>query len=337
MRARIEDVARVAGVSTKSVSRVLNGAQYVRASTRERILAAMRALDYRPDPSARSLASARSFVITLLYREPAPASLLEVQAGVLEVCESEGFSVRVRPLSAEDVCDPGRIAARVLEQPPAGVVLAPPLSDIDPLLDTLDAHGVLHACVSPRRGIRRIGARCDEQCAVADLVAHLVALGHRRIAHVAGDAGHGSSSWRLRGFLAGMRRAGLPVRPGWVVRGRFHAQAGVAAGLRLLALAEPPTAVVAGSDEIAAGVMHAASERDLTVPDDLSVCGFGDTPLARQVWPPLTTVRQPSRELGRAAARQLLRRMAGRDAERLPSVPYELLLRGSTAAVPTEK
>lgn len=337
MRARIEDVARMAGVSTKSVSRVLNGAPYVRPSTRERILAAMRALDYRPDPSARSLASARSFEITLLYQDPAPASLLEVQAGVLEVCEAEHFSMRVRPLDAAAARSPERIAALLLEQPSAGVVLAAPLSDVDPLLDTLDALGVLHACVSPRRGIRRIGARCDEQCAVADLVAHLAALGHRRIAHIAGDAGHGSSSWRLRGFLAGMRRAGLPVRPGWVVRGRFQAQAGLSAGRRLLALRERPTAVVAGCDAIAAGVMHAASECGLSVPEQLSVCGFGDLPLAQQVWPPLTTVRQPSRELGRAAARQLLRRIAGRDTDALPSVPYELLLRGSTAGLPLEK
>jgi LacI family transcriptional regulator len=174
----------------------------------------------------------------------------------------------------------------------------------------------------------------DEQKAASDLVAHLIGLGHRHIAHVVGIADHGASRWRQAGYEAALAAAGLAVDPQYIVQGGFTFGSGVVAARRLFTLKRRPTAIFAANDDMAAGVMWTANEIGLKVPRDLSVCGFDDTPMATQLWPSLTTVRQPSREMGRLAAQQLLEQLRGRGKGRLVQIPYELQVRASTATVP---
>jgi len=337
MRVRLEDVARKAGVSPKTASRVLNDEANVTEATRQRVRAAMEALDYRPLPSARSLAGNRSFVVAMLYDNndnPASTYLAEIQDGVLEACDEHRYSMMVRPLRMRGDDFVRRLDALISDHHPDGVVLTPPITDYEPLLRRLKERNVPYASVSPVQHEGAIGVAMDEQEAARAIVEHLLQLGHRRIAHVLGIADHGASRWRLAGYRKALAAAGIAEDPALVVQGAFTFSSGVAAAHELFALEERPTAVFAANDDMATGVMWAAGEYGMKVPQDLSVCGFDDTPLARQLWPALTTVRQPSREMGKIAAQQLLNVLRGQGHGRLVQIPFALQIRESTAAVP---
>lgn len=332
MRVRLEDVARAAGVSPKTVSRVLNDEANVRPPTREKVLAAMAAMDYRPHPSARSLASNRSFLVATVYDNPSSNYLTEIQAGVLDACDEHHYSMMVRPLQAdaEDFVD--RVDTLISHHRPDGLVLTPPITDHPGLLARLHERGVLYASVSPKQREGTIGVFMDEPQAAREMMANLLALGHRRIAHVVGHPAHGASGWRLDGYRDALAAAGIAFEPSLVVEGDFSFGSGVAAARKLFSLPKIPTAVFAANDDMAAGVIWAAGEHGLSVPRDVSVCGFDDTPISRQIWPTLTTIRQPSREMGRIAALQLLDALRGRGTARMVQVPFALQVRESTAA-----
>ena len=332
MRVRIEDVARAARVSPATVSRVLNDESNVSESTRQRVLAAMKALDYRPLASARSLAGSRTFVVALLYDNndnPSSTYLAEIQDGVLEACDAQRYSMMLRPLRMRDSNFIGRLDSLISDHHPDGVILTPPLTDYGPLVEFLKERGLPYASVSPESGDDVIGVVMNEQQAAKAMVEHLLGLGHRRIAHVAGLPDHGASRWREAGYRDALAAAGIVVDPTLIVQGGFTFATGFQAGRRLLGLEPRPTAVFAANDDMAAGVIWAAGEYGLRVPQDLSVAGFDDIPLARQLWPPLTTVHQPSREMGKIAATQLLESLRGRRAE-LVQLDFSLELRQST-------
>src|ERR1700758_741620 len=183
MRATIDDVARAAGTSTKTVSRVLNNEPNVRESMRERVLAAMAALKYRPLASARSLATNRSFLIGLLYDNLSPSYIMEVQAGVLEACEAKQYSMMVQPLvsTAPDFVE--RVEGILSRHQPDGLILTPPITDHPELLKHLRKHDLPFASIAPRQPKGCIGVMLREREAAAAMVEHLVSLGHRRIAH----------------------------------------------------------------------------------------------------------------------------------------------------------
>jgi len=333
MRVRLEDVARVAGVSPKTVSRVLNDEANVREPTRQRVRDAMASMDYRPHPSARSLASNRSFVVAMLYDNPSSSYLTEIQAGVLDACDLHHYSMMVRPLLVQSDDFIERVDRLLSHHRPDGLILTPPITDHPALLQRLHERGVRYASVSPVLRKSVIGVAMDESRAAREMMAHLLALGHRRIAHVIGHPAHGASGWRLAGYREALAAVGLPFDPELVVAGEFSFGSGVAAARQLFSLRQRPTAVFAANDDMAAGVIWAAGEHGLVVPRDVSVCGFDDTPISRQIWPTLTTIHQPSREMGRIAALQLLDVLRGRGEGRMVQVPFALRLRESSAAV----
>ncbi|HEX6834111.1 MAG TPA: substrate-binding domain-containing protein, partial [Rudaea sp.] len=226
----------------------------------------------------------------------------------------------------------------VAQYRPDGLILVPPFADDLKLLRRLDELGVRYATISAKAkiGHERIGTILDERKAAAEMIAHVVALGHRRIAHITGPAPHGGRAWRLAGYRDGLRRAGIELDESLIVDGGFSFETGIAGARKLLDLRNPPTAVFAANDDSACGVMHEAFERGLQIPRDLSVFGFDDTPAARQVWPGLTTVKQPCRDMGRIAAEQLLAAIRDADAGELVHVPYELIVRQSTGPAPAK-
>jgi LacI family transcriptional regulator len=335
-RARIQEVAQVAGVSMKTVSRVLNNEPNVRAETRERIQAAVKSLNYRPHQSARSLAGHRSYVIALLYDNPSANYLMEILSGVLDACVEHHYNMVLLPLPFESVDLFDAVDAMIAHSRPDGVILTPPLTDVPSLLERLNEMKLPYGSVSPKKVDDEVGVTLDEREAVREMMQHLVSLGHRRIAHIKGHPAHGASGWRLDGYREGLERAGLRYDPSLVLEGEFSFDSGVAAAERLFALPQRPTAVFAANDDMAAGVMRVASERGLSVPRDLSVCGFDDTPMSRQIFPPLTTVRQPSRDMGRTAAIELMRSIKERSAGGMVHMPYALQLRGSTGPAPAD-
>ena len=333
-RATIDDVARASGTSKKTVSRVLNNEPNVRDTVRERVLAAMAQLHYRPLTSARSLATNRSFMIGLLYDNRSPSYIMEVQAGVLAACEAQHYSMMVQPLvsAAPDFVE--RVEDLLSRHRPDGLILTPPLTDHPQLLDCLHRQAVPFASIAPRDHPENcIGVMLREREAAAAMVEHLVSLGHRRIAHILGDPEHGAGIWRLAGYRDGLARAGLKEDPAYMVQGRFSFESGVAAMRQLLALPFRPTAVFAGDDDMAVGAIWAAAEAGVSIPRDMSICGFDDTTIATQVWPPLTTIHQPVREMGRRATQELLLRVLNKGEARMVEVDYQMRIRASTARI----
>ncbi len=335
MRVRIEDVAAEAGVSMKTVSRVLNREPNVADATRTRVEAAVERLRYKPHPSARTLAGRRSYLVAMLYDNPSSNYLMEVELGVLDACQQHHYNLMLAPLlyDARDIV--GKVEALVEQSRLDGVVLTPPITDDQAVLDRLDELDVPYASISPREDHRRVGVTVDERSAVRELVAHLVSLGHRRIAHIKGHAAHGATGWRLAGYRDGLKDAGIRVDPALIVDGEFSHDSGMRATEKLLKLRQPPTAIFAANDDMAAGAICAICEHGLQVPRDISVCGFDDTPIARHIYPALTTVRQPTREMGRLAGAELLKAIRARDSAGMVEVPYTVLVRRSTGPAST--
>lgn len=330
MRSRIEDVAAEAGVSMKTVSRVLNNEPNVRDEMRARVMQAVEKLQYRPNLSARSLAGQRSYVVALVYNNPSRNYLMEVQSGMLEACRASHYNLVLAPVATQKQRKAEDLRAVFENFAPDGVVLIPPLTDDRVVLDYLEAHDVPFACIAPKELDHRIGVMMEETAAVQELIANLVALGHRRIAHIKGPPAHGACQWRYKGYRDALRTAGIEYDADLVAQGEFSFESGIDAANELLDLPEPPTAIFSANDDMAAGVIRAACQRGLAVPDDLSVCGFDDTPIARHIYPALTTIRQPTAEMGRLATLQLLDRIRTPGGGAMVRVEHELLIREST-------
>lgn len=334
-RATLATVAASAGVSIATVSKVVNGRTDVGAATRARVESLLRQHDYygRRAPSARhSPATAR---VELMFAGPLNAYSIEILQGLLDTAREAGVAVAVytedKPHShqrpprawARDLAAAGRQAViAVVEEMTAEDVAALaranlPLVVIDPLN-------------LPRAPVTSVGSTNFAGGMAA--TQHLLSLGHRRIAFIGGPAAVACNQARMHGYRAAMEAAGLPVPVEYLRYGQFQYEDGVASGTALLELEWPPTAIFAGSDETAGGVYEAARTRGLRIPEDLSVVGFDDTQVARFASPPLTTVRQPLREMGGVALRTALRLV---DGERLDShhveLATELVIRSSTA------
>jgi LacI family transcriptional regulator len=330
---RIEDVAAAAGVSMKTVSRVLNREPNVREETRLRVQTAVDELRYTPSTSARSLAGRKSYLIALLYNNPSANYLMEIMGGVLAACEAEKYNMMNCPLDVDELKLLTSFESLIARSQPDGLVLTPPITDSPALLKRLAELDIPYASISPKKH-GHIGAAMNETRAATDMVEHLVSLGHRRIAHIVGHPAHGASGWRLSGYRQGLEKAGLRFDPDLVVPGEFSFESGVLAAEKLFSLRKRPTAVFAANDDMAAGVIRVALERNLRVPEDVSVCGFDDTPMSRQIFPALTTVHQPSHEMGRLATLELLASIQTPGSGRMLHIPYALKVRRSTGPAP---
>jgi LacI family transcriptional regulator len=330
-RPTIMDVARRAGVSPSTVSRVVNEHPHIRSATRERVRAAMSDLGYVAHASARTLASGRTRVIGLLAIEVGTSFFQAVIAGVDEqvaafdhdflLCTTRGR--RVKEMEYVARLSHGMVDGLV-------VVLPRGLTDYVERLRAERFPFVIvdHDAEAP--GCNLVNA--SNRVGTRDAIRHLIGLGHRRIGFVTGTRGVGSAEERLAGYREALAEAGVPWDERLVTDGDFLEKRGYAGGLALLALDDAPTAIFASADSAAIGVLRAARERGLVVPRDLSVIGFDDIPEASLVTPALTTVLQPMREMGRAAVRLLMGVL--REPDRPPTtivLSTSLVVRDSTA------
>lgn len=303
----INDVARLAGVSKKTVSRVINKSPLLGEATREKVEAAIAELGFVPNLQARALAMGRNFLIGLIHDNPNAQMVLGVQEGILDTIRNTEFALVVRPVDRHSETLFDDIQRFIGQQRLYGVMLLPPLSERDDLAQLCRDLG----CTVVRMGSARLDddahlVASNDRQAVSEAVSWLAELGHRRIGFVAGPDGFRSAKERELGFMDGMAEAGLEPDPAIMTRGTYRFESGRAAGAQLLDADVPPTAVFSSNDEMAAGVLHAARERNLTVPEDLSIIGFDDTATAAHIWPPLTTVRWPIRAMARSAAVKLI-------------------------------
>ncbi|HWV11915.1 MAG TPA: LacI family DNA-binding transcriptional regulator [Sphingobium sp.] len=324
--ASIHDVAALAGVSIKTVSRVVNKAPNVSEQLRERVTAAIGQLDYRPNQSARRLAGGRSFMIAFLYNNPVASYISGIQAGAVNRCRELGYHLVVEliPLSGEERFDILEGLAAALR--PDGVFLAPPLSDDPAVLKWLAAKNLPCARIAGPNGAQSLNIVTPEWEAGRMVADHLLKLGHRRIGVITPPPAHEAATHRVDGFREGLAAAGLAQETALFVEGGFDYRSGIAAGAQLLGSANPPTAIFATNDDMALGVLQLARQRGLRVPGDLSVVGFDDTPASATAWPPLTTVRQPLAQMGAAVIDALINRPA-----KAPQFDFELMRRESSA------
>ncbi|KQV53518.1 hypothetical protein ASC95_12375 [Pelomonas sp. Root1217] len=303
----IVDVAREAGVSIKTVSRVLNHEPGVHESTRDQVLKVVEALRYRPKQSARSLAGGRSFLIGLLYYDPSAIFVGSVQQGATVRCRELGYHLVVESLHNDAPDLRQQIDRMVMALRPDGMILTPPLCDNPEVLAALRENGTPCVLMSPERDLRGVpSVRMDDVHAAEEITNLLLSLGHQRIAFIKGPPDQSASAARYQGFVNALRAHGLEPDPELIQPGAFTFESGREAAHQLLSRRQRPTAVFASNDDMALGVLAAAQRLGLPVPNDLSVAGFDDSPTAALVWPPLTTVRQPVAEMARTAVEMLV-------------------------------
>ncbi|MBA4217104.1 MAG: LacI family DNA-binding transcriptional regulator [Proteobacteria bacterium] len=335
----IVDVAREAGVSIKTVSRVLNHEPGVHENTRDQVLKVVEALRYRPKQSARSLAGGRSFLIGLLYYDPSANFVGSVQQGATLRCRELGYHLVVESLHNDAPDLRQQVDRMVLALRPDGMILTPPLCDNPEVLAALRESGTPCVLISPERDIRGVpSVRMDDVHAAEEITNLLLSLGHRHIAFIKGPPDQSASAARYQGFLSALHAHDLHPDPELIQPGAFTFATGREAAHHLLSRRQRPTAVFASNDDMALGVLAAAQRLGLAVPGELSVVGFDDSPMAALVWPSLTTVRQPVAEMARVAVEMLVSGpqadMAAPldDADLHKVLRHELVVRDSTRA-----
>ena len=333
-RATIHDVARLAGVSIKTVSRVYNDEPNVREAIREKVRQAGSELRYRPNAAARNLVERRSHLIGLFFENPSASYVTELQMGALERLRDTRYRLLIFPVENRD-----DIRGALIETAHAsgldGIIVTPPMSDDPEILAELSASAMPFARVAGDVNVHPTDSvTIDDEAAAADLMEYLLKLGHRRIAIVIGDPTHRSAELRLAGYRRALEEAGIERNPDYEVQGGFSFASGLAAGEKLLSLAEPPTAVFASNDDMAAAVMQVAYNRNIAVPDQLTVVGFDDSAIASMVSPQITTVRQPIFEMTRDAADMLLKQIETGHASASRRIDYKLIIRQSSGKAP---
>lgn len=332
----IDDVARAAGVARVTVSRVLNNGSNVRPETRERVRRAVEALGYSVNQQARALASGMGRQIMLIHAhspelEPNSYYNAGLELGALRGCSSLGFDLVTRAVDPLDE-DRIRLLTSILERErPAGIILSPPLCDDLELIAAARSAGAQVVAVSAgevaRSQVMAVGI--DERAGGHLIGQHLTSLGHRSIGFIKGPPEHRAAALRYDGFLDALIEAGIDEKP-WTATGDFTFKSGVEAVEQLLRDKVRVSAIACANDDMAAGAMLALHRARMEIPASISVTGFDDTPMSEIVWPPLTTIRQPIKDLTERAVHLLLANQSD-GAINSDLLPIELIIRESTS------
>jgi len=345
--ATIKDVAREAGVSAMTVSRVINGKTNVKPATAEKIERAIRKVNYRPNVGARLLSGKRTYQFLMLYNNPNVGWMGELLIGMMNTCRRIGYHLAIEGVGdfegqiEEPDMHPEEIAQLIDASRIDGIILPPPICFDRKVLDVISEQGI--PCVriaGTPQGHIKLRVSIDNYAAGFEITNHLISLGHENIAIIKGPELFVASALRYEGFAQAMREHGLTIQGSNVTTGEFDVQSGYQCARKLLRQKTRPSAIFASNDEMAAGALAAAQELKISVPERLSVAGFDDAPIALSVWPKLTTVRQPLRAMGEKAVELLERYVRKMDDEPLETMQavvlldYELKIRQSTGPCP---
>ncbi len=336
MRAKLKDIALAAGVSPATVSRALSDSELVAEPTRSRIRETAARLNYRPNVSARNLRTQRSMSVLLVVRDVGNPFYLEILKGVESTARAAGYSVLMG--NTENSAERETEYFNMLRDGHAdGMILMTGKLPEDPDIAALVAELPVVVALEPIEGAGFPHVMIDNVAAARAAVEHLVRLGHRRIAHIAGPIPEIMATRRREGFHQAMAAHGFAVPHGHDLVGDYLLKTGAELCGRIMDAAPAPTAIFVANDEMAFGAIAELRRRGLSVPEDVSVVGFDDLFLSQAFHPPLTTVSQPRSAIGQEAMRMLLARFSGeRQAGRVLEMPTRLEIRGSTAACPAE-
>jgi len=330
----IRTVATRAGVSAMTVSNVITGNGRVGEATRRRVELAIGELDYQPNPAARGLASPRTSRLGIIYQRPTSAFVSAALVGALERTSASGVQLLVCDSDHVEQHGPEEAMRSLVERGAGALLLLPPFADAVSGTRILGELGVPVGAISTGRNLPDIlTVRIDERAAAQALTRSLINLGHRRIGFISGPRAHSGSVARREGYERELQAAGLPVLADLLVESDYTFDSGLEAAMVLLGRTDPPSAIFAANDEMAAATAWTAHRLGVRVPDDLSLVGFDDTPLAERVFPPLTAVHQPIGDLARRATELLveaMRRPDGRAAPRDVIVDHVVVERSST-------
>lgn len=327
----IKDVARQAGVSPKTVSRVINGEAHVRPKVREAVARVVAEMNYQPNAFARGLSSTRSFLIGLFFDDPACSYANDVLLGALGRARALGRHLVIETVAFDRADWRERLEESLRGLRLGGAILTPPIGDRDDLIAIFERHDVPVVRIAPGTHTARTPrVWMDDRAAARTMTEHLLAQGHRRIGFVRGNPQHTASERRWMGFYEAMTDFGIVPDMAHVAQGDFTFRSGLLAAETLLRGANPPSAIFASNDEMALGVLTAASAAQIAVPQSLAIAGFDDAQLARMAWPQLTTIRQPNVEMAAAAIDLLVDRPPDDGVMPALELPYELVVRASS-------
>lgn len=334
MPGTILDVAKLAQVSKKTVSRVINNEGTVAPETRERVLTAIETLAYSPNPWAQSLARGKSSLIALVFDDAASSYVMSVLNGLMESTENDShYGISVLKCNPDDPQNIQSVIKFASHNQADGMVITPPCDGSIELLNGLSALNFPFVLLTPhQRTDNYAWVVADDEQGSYEATEHVIGLGHRRIAYIQGNPRHQASWDRLNGYIRAMREHGLPIHDGYVAQGQsWSFEEGVQCTQQILQIDPRPTAIVTGGDEIAAGAIQTAFSMGVRLPQDLSIVGFDNSPLARQLWPPLTTVHQPIQDIAATALHILVEGLLiDQELDRHVVVPTELVIRQST-------
>jgi LacI family transcriptional regulator len=305
MPVTILDVAKAAGVSIKTVSRVVNKESNVSIQTRDKVLSAIEQLGYTPNPSAQRLARGHTGIVGLLIHDTAPTFVMEVLKGIMDMGELRSYHFSLHRCDVTKPEQVSRVIRMAAQHQVGGLIFTPPCDTSDELIEALQAiQFPFVILMSHDRSPHKAWVVTENEQGSFDLTCHLLELGHRSIGFIQGNADHQDTWDRLAGYKRALQHYGLDFDPTLLRHGVWTSDSGQEHALDLLAKypeTGQPTAIVATNDEMASGVIQAIRQLGLRCPEDISVVGFDNVPLASQLSPPLTTIHQPIREMAARA------------------------------------
>ena len=309
MKATINDVAKQAQVSIKTVSRVMNNEPSVRQATRDKVMETVKALNYQPNLAARNLAGNKSYSIAYVYDNPNAYYVIDMQNGILSECKKQGYELLIHPCNSKSDDIAEEITNMVKRSRITGLVLTPPFSEMPDFIKSIMALEVNVVRIMSGDQAPDNLTPCimiNDHAAALSITQHLIDLGHKQIGFIAGGAEHKSSIERLRGYKQALSDNQIELDQTLIIDGEYSFESGVEGAKKLMANQRRPTAIFSCNDEIAAGALFAARLMGINIPEQLSIAGFENSPFSRQTWPKLTTAHQPNPQIAEQATRLLI-------------------------------
>jgi len=335
MKATINDVAKQAGVSIKTVSRVMNNEPSVRQPTRDKVMEVVTALNYKPNLAARNLAGTKAYSIAFIYDNPNAYYIIDMQNGILSACKKQGFELLIHPCNSKSEHLLEEITNMIRHSRIAGIVLTPPFSEIPEFVQHIlaldvDVVRIMSGDVAPDELAPCIMVN-DHQASMS-ITQHLIDLGHKDIGFIAGETAHMSTVERLKGYKQALKNNDIAIDERLIIEGKYSFESGVEGAKRLMAGDKKPTAIFSCNDEIAAGALFSARLMGISIPEQLSITGFENSPFSRQTWPRLTTADQPNPQIAEDAANLLIAKVRKHPAKNISSqYTPQLIVRDSTS------
>lgn len=329
----IKDVAALAGVSVKTVSRVLNKEANVRDVMIARVNKAVKELNFKPNPMARGLRGHKTFIISLLYSNPNPGYIVELQKGAMQQGGIEGYNLQIFPCdhTADNLYE--TVISFLENSPQDGIILTHPICDNKAIIKYLEDNKIPFTRISPLypdHDSAYVGS--DDEKAAFEMTQYLISLGHMKIGFIKGHPDFAATHRRFEGYKKALQTNAIPFDESLIKQGMFTFESGEACARQLLTQENKPTAIFASNDYMAAGVLKVAKQQNILVPSQLTITGYDDAPVSRQLWPPITTVKQPIYKLGMVAVEKLVHTIKKQSFAEIESIyDCELIIRDSSS------